>query len=64
MKATNFLMENSKFNLNSQGGLLNRMNMKNAVNNSELKNMRTSGLTASPILSNISIDGSQKNEIE
>ena len=64
MKATNFLMDNSKFNLNSKGGLLNRMNMKNVVSNSDLKNLRISGVTASPVLSNISIDGSQRNEIE
>ena len=57
-------MDNSKFNLVSKGGLLNRMNMKNVVSNSDLKNLRISGVTASPVLSNISIDGSQRNEID
>jgi len=62
MKASNFLLDNTKFNaFNSQGGLLNRMNMKHS--NFDLQNLKISGVTVSPVLSNISIDGSQLNEI-
>jgi len=63
MKASNFLLDNTKFNaFNLQGGLLNRMSMK--PSNFDLSNVKFSGVTASPALSNISIDGSMKNENE